>query len=1009
MAPTPTTLQPTSTSSPTMSNPNTNVLAFNRRSGTRLPDYSDMRVVYIGKDQQPVNLPKMASINSDSWKKSASFDILVNSVDSLVDAHSVADVVSLVSNELPIDTSASFQEAQAAAKTIINSVLNPNFLEPVAFLNSVGSEVKIGDPTDLSTRPVDITYIRFRCHMHASSVDDRVVNAPELSFNFSLKLPQHTYNASTNTVTKISTPQAISPSKSNLARSLSSCFDASSTSSSKVSTSTPTAQQPTTSKTKSSPAMAKFLSAQKSSTGDKEGYYGDLDFLDSQVNFNSTFGKAPVMLHTSPTKMTTVKSCQTTLREYSDICKLEIFLHLCQLNYVGQANVDVSLNTLDICSEISKLKQVYCVNGIVHHNTPDELFDRISSLAVSLPVDASKWSIQLCSCYLTALSKDLHDALTSDDKFIMPDLTKLTSKSLQLDALRKVREFATASYKTINKQKTTLQKLIQEVQPSRHRGTALEVHADLESDNNPSGYALSYQQGASLAERTIGRYSQPNEYNKPNSFRSQIKVETRKHPVTGVEHPYDKDRNFLSRFPLGFKGCFNCGQNDHFSTRNCPMANAGNFDKQTFFSEMWAHKPHTKKQSRDNNRSLGDIQIENNQLNRNGPFNQLNRNGPFNQSNGNNSINQLNQNGSVNQLNQYTPFNQFGRNHNFDISNQNGNHANSLSRIDNIDRTIYGPQLDNRQVSFQNGANESNNSLRQQQSHHGEEMNCNSPLKQNIDNTPAWMKAKGNNGGNTPEQDAKKDSGTQRRRLWMIFGSILNIGQSNIQRPMPLSIDNNLPAAVFRFGSTSENEIPFPCHVDSCAAMNTANLLLYMWIITKYPAIVDSYKQFDDAYGFCPLGLDTAVPASDVHNMANKLTAIVTYKTRYVDSEGKNMTLSFGLGEAIKVNAIIGLPTFKEWKLVLDLDENRLTSKSLGIYFDLCFEHAATGFPPGITFNRNDFIRPPRKTSSSLALLTQCAASLENKNRPSDDNTSVVIDMENGASTYANTNVIGQK
>ena len=78
------------------------------------------------------------------------------------------------------------------------------------------------------------------------------------------------------------------------------------------------------------------------------------------------------------------------------------------------------------------------------------------------------------------------------------------------------------------------------------------------------------------------------------------------------------------------------------------------------------------------------------------------------------------------------------------------------------------------------------------------------------------------------------------------------------------------------------------------------------------------------------------------------------------------MTISFGLGEAITVNTILGLPTFCDLKLVLDIDDSCVTSKVLGIYFDLCFQHAATGFPTGVTFSKKDFVRPPRQTTTGL-------------------------------------------
>ena len=190
---------------------------------------------------------------------------------------------------------------------------------------------------------------------------------------------------------------------------------------------------------------------------------------------------------------------------------------------------------------------------------------------------------------------------------------------------------------------------------------------------------------------------------------------------------------------------------------------------------------------------------------------------------------------------------------------------------------------------------------------------------------------------------------------------------------MPLSLDNDLPAAVFSFGTSIDNEVEFSCHMDSCAAMNTANLLLHQWIMTTYPDIVDSYEHFNDDNPFQPIELDCAVPNSDSKQNRNKLTAVVTYKTRYCNLDGKPMNISFGLGESISVNAIIGLPTLKEFKMVLDVDSGIATSKLLNKDFKLSFQHAASGFPDGIVFDKVDFLRPRRPTPTGLALL--CAAS----------------------------------
>ena len=116
-----------------MSNPSSAALALALRNRQGTSSSSHGRTVHIGKDMQPINLPKMHSVNSHAWQKAASFGTLFDTVSNLVDAHSIADIISLVSNELPIDSSSAYQEAQAASKVIPDSALNVNNLEPLAF------------------------------------------------------------------------------------------------------------------------------------------------------------------------------------------------------------------------------------------------------------------------------------------------------------------------------------------------------------------------------------------------------------------------------------------------------------------------------------------------------------------------------------------------------------------------------------------------------------------------------------------------------------------------------------------------------------------------------------------------------------------------------------------------------------------------------------------------------------------------------------------------------------
>ena len=41
----------------------------------------------------------------------------------------------------------------------------------------------------------------------------------------------------------------------------------------------------------------------------------------------------------------------------------------------------------------------------------------------------------------------------------------------------------------------------------------------------------------------------------------------------------------------------------------------------------------------------------------------------------------------------------------------------------------------------------------------------------------------------------------------------------------------------------------------------------------------------------------------------------------------------------------------------------------MGVDFGLCFQHTATGFPEGVTFDPTTFVRPQQATSTGLFLL----------------------------------------
>lgn len=197
-----------------------------------------------------------------------------------------------------------------------------------------------------------------------------------------------------------------------------------------------------------------------------------------------------------------------------------------------------------------------------------------------------------------------------------------------------------------------------------------------------------------------------------------------------------------------------------------------------------------------------------------------------------------------------------------------------------------------------------------------------------------------------------------RANILVMTAPILNHSQAEAPA-MPLSIDNNLPGCQFRFGKNAETEISFLCHIDTCAAMSTGSLRLHQWIMTKYPAIVAEYIQYNDQQPFEPIKLAVALKdLAGCEIMKNRLTAIVRYWTPYKDSDGKHQVVSFGLGESISVNSIIGLPQLLQWKASLCFDTNCLSSPFLKRQFPFIYESTKTGIPSDQKFEAEDFVRP---------------------------------------------------
>ena len=250
--------------------------------------------------------------------------------------------------------------------------------------------------------------------------------------------------------------------------------------------------------------------------------------------------------------------------------------------------------------------------------------------------------------------------------------------------------------------------------------------------------------------------------------------------------------------------------------------------------------------------------------------------------------------------------------------------------------------------------------------------------RRDIDNRPSWMTTRQSRGHSDLSNDGGNivsDKDRKKARQWVVSALVLNTNTSSYTQPMPLDVDNGLPGVELWFGSNDASEVGFMCHLDTCAAMNTGNLRVHQWLITKHPEIVAEYLQYDDKKPFEPLQLLCAVKdLQATESEHGKLTAIVRYKLRYKQS-GKQCYLSFGLGADVTVNSIIGLPTLRQWGGVFDFSMNTFIAKSINTKFNLQYEATAQGLPLSIIFTSDDFVRPHcSKATKAISLVSTAAA-----------------------------------
>jgi hypothetical protein len=113
--------------------------------------------------------------------------------------------------------------------------------------------------------------------------------------------------------------------------------------------------------------------------------------------------------------------------------------------------------------------------------------------------------------------------------------------------------------------------------------------------------------------------------------------------------------------------------------------------------------------------------------------------------------------------------------------------------------------------------------------------------------------------------------------------------------------------------------------------------------------MVSSFERFDDANPFEPIKLGGVIRHPDDYNetVHGQLTA--SYKTPYVDSDGNPIHISFGLGNDMTVNTILGMPIIKDLGMIPNFRAGSVTCKDAPATFDIRYHETCCSFLAGDT------------------------------------------------------------
>jgi hypothetical protein len=82
---------------------------------------------------------------------------------------------------------------------------------------------------------------------------------------------------------------------------------------------------------------------------------------------------------------------------------------------------------------------------------------------------------------------------------------------------------------------------------------------------------------------------------------------------------------------------------------------------------------------------------------------------------------------------------------------------------------------------------------------------------------------------------------------------------------------------------------------------------------------------------FHPIKLSGAIrdPKDITNEVVGDLTAVIRYKTPYIDVEGHMILLCFALGDTVSCNTILGLPAINMLEMIWNIRQGTVTAVGL--------------------------------------------------------------------------------